>query len=46
MSLVVFYYSVFLITLLAISVSVQLLPNCQFSDGHIACQNLDIRNSQ
>ena len=30
-------------TLLAIAVSVQLLANYQVSDGHFACQNLDIR---
>ena len=46
MWLIVFYYSVFMVTLLAIAVSVQLLANYQVSDGHLACQNLDIRNSQ
>ena len=46
MGLIVFYYSVFMVTPLAIAVSVQLLLNCQVSDGHVACQNLDIRNSQ
>ena len=47
MWLIVFYYSVFMVTLLAIAVSVQLLTNnCQVSDGHFDCQNLDIRNSQ
>ena len=44
--MIVFYYSVFMVTLLAIAVSVQLLANYQVSDGHFACQNLDIRNSQ
>lgn len=46
MWLIVFYYSVFMVTLLAIAVSVQLLANCHVSDGHFDCQNLDIRNSQ
>ena len=44
--LIVFYYIVFMVTLLAMAVLVQLLANCQVSDGHVACQNLDIRNSQ
>ena len=46
MWLIVFDYSVFMVTPLAIAASVQLLANCQVSDGHVACQNFDIRNSQ
>ena len=46
MWLIVFYYSVFMVTVLAVAVSVQLLANCQVSGDHFDCQNLDIRNSQ